>query len=475
MAPNTRKQKSRISEDLSCYISELDLSKEDQVDVISLSLKKLGLMDKINFTRKPTKSGRKLTPLHFRKAAWDFWHAKSTASTLTSRPAILRTTDKPRIQAGLDFVSTVNIICQRNKSFYKNNWMIINESVKVLYLKFLQANPGVKISYGTFLSLKPFYVQSATSKDIEMCCCKKHLHARWATKALIENCSKQNIWLGEINDCYSFFNFLTKHCTKDTMTHLSWGYTPNKDEMCNEISHQWNELKSNILNDDKATTVNMQHFQTLEVVTKKGKLVTRLKAISTTANLEFITNFTEQSLSSIIHHVNQLKHYRSTLGVFKENFDTISLDVHFSENLSIQVKYEPQSLHWSHQKVTIHSGIRKIKGEKSYDPYVSNNLKHDQQFVQLAITEMLREVEIQGDEYIVIESDKCSSQYKSSAHFHGMQLLANNWNVNIIRVYGIAEHGNGKFDHVGGLSKTAVRRAVAEGDFLLIQLILWIF
>ena len=72
MTPNTRKRKSRISEDLACYISELDLSKEDQVDVISLSLKKLGLMDKINFTRKPTKSGRKLTPLHFRKAAWDF-------------------------------------------------------------------------------------------------------------------------------------------------------------------------------------------------------------------------------------------------------------------------------------------------------------------------------------------------------------------------------------------------------------------
>ena len=110
-------------------------------------------MDKINFTRKPTKSGQKLTPLHFCKAAWDFWHAKSTPSTLTSCPAELRTTGKPKIQAGLDFVSTVNIICQGNKSFYENNWMIINESDKVLFHKFLQANPGVKISYGTFLSL----------------------------------------------------------------------------------------------------------------------------------------------------------------------------------------------------------------------------------------------------------------------------------------------------------------------------------
>ena len=101
MTPNTRKRKSRISEDLACYISELDLSKEDQVDVISLSLKKLGLMDKINFTRKPTKSGQKLTPLHFRKAAWDFWHAKSTASTLTSRPAKLKQQTNPEYKLAL--------------------------------------------------------------------------------------------------------------------------------------------------------------------------------------------------------------------------------------------------------------------------------------------------------------------------------------------------------------------------------------
>ena len=132
-------------------------------------------------------------------------------------------------------------------------------------------------------------------------------------------------------------------------------------------------------------------------------------------------------------------------------------------------------MHWSHQQVTIHSGIRKLKGEKSYHPYVSNDLKHDQQFVQLAITEMLSEVEIQADEYIVIESDNCSSQYKSSAHFHSMQLLANKWNVNIIRVYGIAEHGKGEVDHVGSLAKTAARRVVAEGDFFADSTDLWIF
>ena len=66
---------------------------------------------------------------------------------------------------------------------------------------------------------------------------------------------------------------------------------------------------------------------------------------------------------------------------------------------------------------------------------------------------MLQEVkEVPEGSYIVIESDNCSSQYKSCAHFYGMQKLANQYNVNIVRVYGIAEHGKGEVDHVGGLA-----------------------
>ena len=56
------------------------------------------------------------------------------------------------------------------------------------------------MSYGSFLALKPFYIRSATTKDLEMCCCKKHLHARWSIVALIECCNKQNLNLGTVND-----------------------------------------------------------------------------------------------------------------------------------------------------------------------------------------------------------------------------------------------------------------------------------
>ena len=112
--------------------------------------------------------------------------------------------DKPCIQTSLDFVDTVRIIQQRNVSFYENIWSITNETVKVLYHTFLNKNPGIKISYGTFLALKPFYIRPATTKDLEMCCLEKNLHARWVIKAMIENCEKQITDLGHINDNYMF-------------------------------------------------------------------------------------------------------------------------------------------------------------------------------------------------------------------------------------------------------------------------------
>ena len=127
----------------------------------------------------------------------------------------------------------------------------------------------------------------------------------------------------------------------------------------------------------------------------------------------FISSF----LTKALNYRNQLKHYRTCIKSFREHFDTTSVDVDFSENLSIPTKCEP-SLHWSHSKATVHSGILKNSGEKSYHLYLSNDCRHDQVFVHLAIEEMLKESEINPEMHIIIESDNCSQQYKSAPHFY---------------------------------------------------------
>ena len=180
--------------------------------------------------------------------------------------------------------------------------------MKELHRKYITENPTLAVSYGTFLALKPFYVQSATTKDMEMCCCKKHLHARWFINALISCCQKQNINL-EFYDYCSFFEFLTSECEKEDNTYISWNCTPEKKRTCRHINVRWAELRERLKNiDDRETTVPLQHFEKQYYTKKNGKNTTQLKAVSTAANMEFITEFLSNFLPKLIHHRNQLKH-----------------------------------------------------------------------------------------------------------------------------------------------------------------------
>ena len=78
-------------------------------------------------------------------------------------------------------------------------------------------------------------------------------------------------------------------------------------------------------------------------------------------------------------------------------------------------------MHWSHEQGTLHSGILKQNGKNSYHPYLSNNKKHDQHFAHLVLEEMLSTVDVLSADSIVVESDTCSCQYKSSTHFESVQ------------------------------------------------------
>ena len=159
---------------------------------------------------------------------------------------------------------------------------------------------------------------------------------------------------------------------------------------------------------------------------KNGIVTKRLTAVTNNVNLSYIVKFITERLSKIIFHRKHLKHHRTASKTFKESFEAVCfLDIDFSENLFIPVKFEPQSMHWSHEQVTIHSGIVKTSSMKSYRPYISNYGKHDQYFVQHCIDNMLKQTVIPEGSYIVIERDNCSRQYKSVAHFFGIQQFSN--------------------------------------------------
>ena len=89
--------------------------------------------------------------------------------------------------------------------------------------------------------------------------------------------------------------------------------------------------------------------------------------------------------------------------------NTVVIDIDFSENLSVPVKFEPQSKHWDHEQVTVYLGILKRGGNKYYHPYFSNDKKHDQSFVKCVIDEMIKDI-IEPGMTLIIESDNGASQ-----------------------------------------------------------------
>ena len=166
LTPSTRQMKSRLARKISDTVAELP--ELDQIEVMDLAIRRLNLKGYFR-VRKVQDTGRKLTHLRIRSDCWSFWHRESTPSTLTTQKAKLRVSAKPRLHTGLSFVDTYSVIQQRNRNFYENLWYTTTLTFRDLFQKYLAENPLSPVSFGTFLGLKPFYVRSVTTKDIEMC------------------------------------------------------------------------------------------------------------------------------------------------------------------------------------------------------------------------------------------------------------------------------------------------------------------
>ena len=214
-------KKSRLAEELVDLCKSWNLASADTVDILVLSLKKMNIQEEVisrlHSKQNPENRGRKITELETRKTVWDFYHQNAYPSTNSSRPARLKVSERNPIQKGLDFVDTTTIIQQRNKPFYENNWMMLHMSYQELYNKFSNEKKDTKVSVGSFYALRPFYVRTQTEKDIEMCCCITHLHARWAIEAILESAKLQKIPL-KFSNYDNFFQLLYSGCTKNNET-----------------------------------------------------------------------------------------------------------------------------------------------------------------------------------------------------------------------------------------------------------------
>ena len=175
---------------------------------------------------------------------------------------------------------------------------------------------------------------------------------------------------------HSFFEFLTTDCAKSTTTYLHWSCTPDTKTVCDDMKTRWNSLKARLLSNlDEEIKVGMLRFEkeNTGVISKKTEKEI-IKLVHEKLDLDGIVAFIDEQLVDIIHHRNQLKHFRTAVPMINKCYSD-SLYIDFSENLKVPVKWEPQSMHWSHEQITVHSGITKYDGEK-FIIHTCQRIKH---------------------------------------------------------------------------------------------------
>ena len=66
---------------------------------------------------------------------------------------------------------------------------------------------------------------------------------------------------------------------------------------------------------------------------------------------------------------------------------------------------------------------------------------------------------------ILVHCDNCKSQNKSAKYFHHLQMLANQNEKQVLRVWSNTGHGKGEVDRVGGVAKMSITRALLSDYF----------
>ena len=163
-------------------------------------------------------------------------------------------------------------------------------------------------------------------------------------------CKKSGIVLS-FDSYENVFEKLYKNYGAGNQTYIPWECTPNKTDVCLDILKEFNELLQPM--DQSLEVILFTRFEKKIVMDAKGNIildkqgnpVTQLVPVRDHVNAKFLVNFMREVLSKLVHHHNILKLYHNLKAAFLENLECPYIDVDFSQNLPVGIKWEPQSLH----------------------------------------------------------------------------------------------------------------------------------
>lgn len=328
---------------------------------------------------------------------------------------------------------------------------VLHKPYVKLHKDFLEES-NLTVSRRFFSACIPFYMSKATNKEIQYCVC-----------LICENSFNLYVVIKSISDHAvpeKLSVFLSEFvCAGDEKGWFQWDCVIRKCEKCDwKMKSLGLRIRSLVPEECYETIPYLRFGKGLNpaypdrVACSKGK-----------QDILSFLDFSEMTLTTYIKHRNHLKwvaHHHDVFWLGNSDYSYAVMD--FSENPKQQFLYEAQSMYYGKVTITLHNTIlwtwdsAESSFKKTYIHHLSDSKQHDPTFLHVLMPDVIKELP-HGSKFLVLSSDNCASQYKCVAAFNRLLQWVDEYDIEIIRHYGIAGHGKGEIDSCGGHVKEALR------------------
>ena len=411
------------------------------------------------------RGGRSFLSKELRLDVYEYWIANSEVSVQRSNNRHLIKVSMYNVREQIaDIISDTNIEKVQTKRGEKlqANRCVTNKTYEQIYRNWKDER-NMNISIGSFLNLKPFYVTTATVKEMEMCLCGKCLNPHNIYKAIKSAINE------ELPKSLSEYVSKELTCSKDTFNkfHKLDCITGKCNKSCKLLDIK-SDLKGNLMRKE----VSYYIFEKVltHYFSSVGEKVhyARTTRVNKKDSLGYLITLLQDSVESYLTH----RWYVINDEVFWKKFAASCpyyiLWMDYSQNIAFKEKKQVQSAHYSGLQHTLHDTvlIHPCNKDKHFLYHISDDTNHDAVLTFSVINDIIKrfpQVIAQG--VLVIRSDNCEDQYKCRYVFEKMIALAKSMKVFIAWIYGIDGHGKGIVDAMSSFGvKQPMKKAILNED-----------
>ncbi|KAK7109352.1 uncharacterized protein [Littorina saxatilis] len=332
----------------------------------------------------------------------------------------------------------------------------LTDSLKRLHGQFLEET-GLKISLSAFQRCRPQHVLTVDNMKRTSCLCKVCANVAQKLTAM-----KPLLQAGE-----------SKASLRDLSTAVELTLCQDKDAKdkwrcvrrdCGQCGTHL--LSSHLADIRKEQPISWLHWEPFKTKT----IAPRIMNITKQGTVEDLLAELEEELQPLAEHLaiarwqySQFRQQRDSLGPA----EVLTL-MDFAENYRCEYQNEVQAAHWSYQQATVFPTVTYFRcdcGQLVTDSVVviSSDTTHDASAVQAYSSIVIKHLKERRGLSIQKQyqfTDGCACQFKSREPFMDVSLSHVDHGIEIQRSFFGSSHGKGPCDGVGGVVKSAARRAV---------------